>query len=99
MVSGQVCLRRGADTRVRGGAPWIFENELDWADDTCEAGGIVDVLDSRLHFVARGFWNPASKICVRVLTRDGSEGIDPYEPQNIGRRSEFHTSNIQRALT
>ena len=76
MVSGQVCLRRGADTRVRGGAPWIFENELDWADDTCEAGGIVDVLDSRLHFVARGFWNPASKICVRVLTRDGSEGID-----------------------
>ena len=33
-VSGQVCLRRGEESRVRGGAPWIFENELDWADDT-----------------------------------------------------------------
>ena len=74
--SGQVCLRRGEESRVRGGAPWIFENELDWADDTCETGGIVDVLDSRLRFAARGFWNPASKICVRVLTRDPEETID-----------------------
>ena len=76
MVSGQVCLRRGEEARVRGGAPWIFENELDWADDTCEAGGIVDVLDSRLRFAARGFWNPGSKICVRVLPRDRDEEID-----------------------
>lgn len=76
MVSGQVCLRRGEEARVRGGAPWIFENELDWADDTCETGGVVDVLDSRLHFCARGFWNPGSKICVRVLTRDRNETID-----------------------
>ena len=75
-VSGQVCLRRGEESRVRGGAPWIFENELDWADDTCETGGIVDVLDSRLRFCARGFWNPGSKICVRVLTRDQNETID-----------------------
>ena len=72
-VSGQVCLRRGEESRVRGGAPWIFENELDWADDTCEKGGLVDVLDSRLRFAARGFWNPDSKICVRVLTRDADE--------------------------
>ena len=76
MVSGQVCLRRGEEARVRSGAPWIFENELDWADDTCETGGVVDVLDSRLRFCARGFWNPGSKICVRVLTRDRNETID-----------------------
>ena len=75
-VSGQVCLRRGEESRVRGGTPWIFENELDWADDTCEKGGLVDVLDSRLRFCARGFWNPGSKICVRVLTRDQNETID-----------------------
>lgn len=76
MVSGQVCLRRGEEARVRSGAPWIFENEIDWADDTCETGGVVDVLDSRLRFCARGFWNPGSKICVRVLTRDRNEPID-----------------------
>ena len=76
MVSGQVCLRRGEDARVRGGAPWIFDNQLDWVDDTCVDGGIVDVLDSKMRFCARGFFNSGSKITVRVLTRDETEMID-----------------------
>ena len=76
MVSGQVCLRRGEDARVRGGAPWIFDNQLDWADDTCTDGSVVDVLDSRMRFCARGFFNSGSKITVRVLTRDENEQID-----------------------
>ena len=76
MVSGQVCLRRGEDARVRGGAPWIFDNQLDWADDMCVDGGIVDVLDSKMRFCARGFFNSGSKITVRVLTRDETEMID-----------------------
>ena len=76
MVSGQVCLRRGEDARVRSGAPWIFDNQLDWADDTCVDGGIVDVLDSKMRFCARGFFNSGSKITVRVLTRDETEMID-----------------------
>ena len=76
MVSGQVCLRRGEDARVRGGAPWIFDNQLDWADDTCVDGGIVDVLDSKMRFCARGVFNSGSKITIRVLTRDETEMID-----------------------
>lgn len=76
MVSGQVCLHRGEDARVRGGAPWIFDNQLDWADDTCTDGSVVDVLDSRMRFCARGFFNSGSKITVRVLTRDENEQID-----------------------
>lgn len=76
MVSGQACLRRGEDARVRGGAPWIFDNQLDWADDTCTDGSVVDVLDSRMRFCARGFFNSGSKITVRVLTRDENEQID-----------------------
>lgn len=75
-VSGQVCLRRGEDARIRGGAPWIFDNQLDWADDTCENGGIVDVLDSRMRFCARGFFNADSRITVRILTRTPDEAID-----------------------
>ena len=53
----------------------IFDNELDWADDTCTDGCIVDVLDEQLRFAARGFFNSCSKITVRVLTRDPSEAI------------------------
>lgn len=73
---GKVCLRRGEEKDVRGGSFWIFDNEIDWYDDICPDGGIVDVVDSRMKFVARGCFNSRSKIVVRVLTRDAAEDID-----------------------
>ena len=73
---GKVCLRRGEDARIRAGADWIYDNELDWADDICRTGDVVDVLDSRMRFVARGFFSLTSKIAVRVLTRDEQEEIN-----------------------
>ncbi len=77
MQYGQVCLRRGEEQDVRAGSPWIFDNEIDWADDRCQDGGIVEILDSRLRFLALGFFNSRSKICVRVLTRNREEQIGP----------------------
>ena len=75
MTYPNVCLRRGEAADVRAGQTLIFDNELDWADDTCTDGCIVDVLDEQLRFAARGFFNFRSKITVRVLTRDPSEAI------------------------
>ena len=76
MEYGKVCLRRGEEKDVRGGSFWIFDNEIDWYDDICPDGGIVDVIDSRMKFVARGYFNSKSKIVVRVLTRDKNEEIN-----------------------
>ena len=76
MAIGQVCLRRGEEQDLQGGGLWVFDNEIDWADDLCADGEVVEVLDSRLRFLAKGFFNRNSKIVVRVLTRDRSEGID-----------------------
>ena len=76
MEYGKVCLRRGEEKDVRGGSFWIFDNEIDWYDDICPDGGIVDVVDSRMRFVARGCFNSKSRIVVRVLTRDPAEDID-----------------------
>ena len=76
MEYGKVCLRRGEEKDVRGGSFWIFDNEIDWYDDVCPDGGIVDVVDSRMKFVARGCFNSKSRIVVRVLTRDPAEDID-----------------------
>lgn len=76
MTSGQVCLRRGEEVQILRGGHWIFDNEIDWADDTCEDGGVVEVLDSRMRFVAKGFFNRRSRITVRVLTRSREEPID-----------------------
>ena len=76
MEYGKVCLRRGEEKDIRGGSYWIFDNEIDWYDDICPDGGIVDVIDSRMKFVARGYFNSKSKIVVRVLTRDKNEEIN-----------------------
>ena len=76
MAYPQVCLRRGEEKRARPDALWLFDNQIDWADDICEDGGVVDVLDSRHRFFARGFFNSASKIVVRILTYDAEEEID-----------------------
>ena len=76
MEYGKVCLRRGEEKDLRAGGFWIYDNEIDWVDDICGDGDIVDVLDSRMHFTARGYFNHKSKIAVRILSRDPGEGID-----------------------
>lgn len=76
MDYAKVCLHRGEERDIRSGGWWVYDNEIDWIDDICTDGGIVDVLDSRMQFVARGYFNRRSKIAVRVLTRDESESID-----------------------
>ena len=76
MEYGKVCLRRGEEKDVRGGSFWIFDNEIDWYDDICPDGGVVDVVDSRMQFVARGYFNSKSKIAVRVLSGDREEAIE-----------------------
>ena len=72
----QVCLHRGEEQDLRNGSLWIYDNEIDWYDDTCRDGDVVEVLDSRRRFAARGFFNSRSKIVVRVLTRDPAEQVD-----------------------
>ena len=76
MEAGQVCLRRGEEQDVRAGSLWIYDNEIDWADDTCKDGDVVEVLDSRMRFLAWGFFNAKSRITVRVLSRDRNETVD-----------------------
>lgn len=75
-MAGQVCLRRGEEQDLRAGSLWIYDNEIDWADDACKDGELVEVLDSRMKFQAWGFFNAQSKITVRVLSRDKNERID-----------------------
>lgn len=76
MAYPKLCLRRGEDAQVRAGAAWIFDNQIDWADDICTDGCVADVLDGRMRFVARGFFNSRSKIALRVLTRREDEPVD-----------------------
>ncbi len=69
-------LRKNIADRVALGHPWIFGNELGESQGKAEAGDIVEVYSSNGSFVGKGYYNPASQIRVRLLTRDKNETID-----------------------
>ena len=55
--------------------PWLFRRALA-AESPLQPGTIVDLVDARGAFLARGFWNGHARIGLRVLTRDPAETID-----------------------
>ena len=69
-------LRKKIGDRVINGHPWIFGNELGDSEGTAEPGDIVEVYSYNGSFVGKGYYNPASQIRIRLLTRDKSVQID-----------------------
>lgn len=66
-------LKRGAERRARGGHPWIFSNEVATPLKNQPAGELCEVQDHQGRLVGHGYFSAGSLICVRLLTRDGSE--------------------------
>ena len=75
MDYGQVRLRRGEEKDLLGGGCWVYDNEVLWADEDCQNGGIAEVTAHDGTFLGRGFFNGDSRIVVRLLTRE-RERID-----------------------
>lgn len=69
-------LYEGKSKKVENGRPWIYRHEINEYDGDYENGDIVDVYNSKGYFIARGYINDASKIAIRVMTRDIHEEID-----------------------
>jgi 23S rRNA (cytosine1962-C5)-methyltransferase len=69
-------LRKKVGDRVVNGHPWIFGNELGDNDGDAEAGDIVEVYSYNGSFVGKGYYNPASQIRIRLVTRDKEETVD-----------------------
>jgi 23S rRNA (cytosine1962-C5)-methyltransferase len=72
----RVVLEKGRDRRVRSGHLWIYAGEIARADDGIAAGDLVEVADPRGRFIGCGYYNPASVIAVRLLTRRRGEAVD-----------------------
>jgi len=69
-------LRKKIGDRVVNGHPWIFGNELGDHEGEAEPGDIVEVYSYNGSFVGKGYYNPASQIRIRLLSRDKGEVID-----------------------
>ena len=73
--TAKIILRKGAQHRVEGGHPWVYQTEIGAVEGDSAAGDIVDVYNFRHRFIGRGYINPRSQIIVRLLTRE-QEPID-----------------------
>ena len=61
---------------LRSGHPWVYADEVLHADAACTNGQIVDVTTRSGHWLGAGFYNSASKIRVRVLSRNANDHFD-----------------------
>lgn len=73
---GRIVLAKGRDRRVKAGHLWVYAGEILRTDGGLRPGDTVDVVDHRARFLARGYYNPASSIAVRLLTRRRDEPLD-----------------------
>jgi 23S rRNA (cytosine1962-C5)-methyltransferase len=71
-----VHLHPGKDKPVRHRHPWIFSGAIERVRGDLAPSGVVDVLDSRGEWLARGYANPKSQIVVRLLTWNRDEELD-----------------------
>ena len=71
-----VTLSKRAELAARGGHPWIYGTEIKSADEGIEAGDIVRVLSSKGKFIGSGFYNPHSKIRVRIFSTNANDVFD-----------------------
>ena len=69
-------LKHGKDKPVRQRHPWIFSGAIARVEGQPAAGDLVDVVDVRGRWLARGYYNARSQIVVRLLTWDQDETVD-----------------------
>jgi len=69
MTIPTIKLKPREEIRIRRGHPWIYDNEIALVEGNPEAGAEVGALDSRGKPLGFGFYNPVSKIRVRLFSR------------------------------
>ena len=75
METASVILKRGEETRILNGHPWVYDNEIFKYDGPSESGTVADVYTDRKKFIGRGLVSGQSKIRIRLVSGQ-KEGID-----------------------
>jgi 23S rRNA (cytosine1962-C5)-methyltransferase len=89
----RIALKPGEEGRIRGGHPWVYDNEaaniLDGKGQTAALlpGEIADVESSRKEYLGRALVNPASRIIARI-----------YSPSKEGMDRGFFKRRIREAI-
>ena len=72
----KIYLKKGEGRTLSAGGFWIYDNEIARVEDLTAPGDLCAVFASDGYALGIGYYNPASKIAVRMLTRDVDAVID-----------------------
>ena len=75
MSEGIIVIKKNKEKPIYNKHPWIFSGSVQFVDRDPQPGDIVQIVNARGDFMARGYFNPHSQIRVRVLTWE-NEPID-----------------------
>ena len=69
-------LKKGEGRLLKAGGMWVFDNEIESVMGSFAQGDVVLIRDFDGYPLGKGFINTASKITIRLLTRDEHKTID-----------------------
>jgi 23S rRNA (cytosine1962-C5)-methyltransferase len=76
LPTATVVLKRQRARPFFGRHPWVLDSALATVEGTPGAGDVVDLATHDGRFVARGLWNPHSRIRVRLYAFDAATKLD-----------------------
>ncbi|MBR4940602.1 MAG: class I SAM-dependent rRNA methyltransferase [Clostridia bacterium] len=71
-----VTVTEKAEKSIVGGHPWVYEDEITGSRGELSDGGIADVFSKKGSWLGAGYFNSASKIRVRLLSRNANDRFD-----------------------
>jgi len=99
----QAILMKNLSRRIANGHPYIYQNEIEDIKGEIEKGEIIHIFTFSGQFVGKGYYNPDSKIPIRLLTRS-NEKIDASFVENKlktavdYRKKVFPTESVYRVF-
>lgn len=75
-MSCKFYLKKGMGRKAENGHPWVYTTEIEGYDGEYTNGDIIEVYNFKDSFIGKGYINDASKIAIRMMTRDKDENID-----------------------
>ena len=95
MSPAVVTLKKGEGRFLKSGGMWIFDNEIATVMGSFREGDIVCVRDFDGYPLGQGFINTASRITVRMLTRDEHRKIDSaFFRKRVQDAWEYRTQTV-----
>ncbi len=98
MERAKLILKPKEDLRIRGGHPWIYDNEVARLEGEAAPGDEVDVVDARGVPVGSALYNPNSKIRGRLYSRKSRPADRAFFVEKIGRAIQWrrHFFNLEQ---